>query len=628
MQGIVVDLEWDGNDPDKRLMVVGIGNKAYACDSVGNIPLEAQSLLLQDTDKITFTKEDHRMLARLHYGVGGNIIDVQTMAWCYDETTPLSLDWCSKHYCGHDPDKRLVRNKGKIWFRCNDGGLVLVGDAPIEELMEYNQRDLEATANLANELERRLRSTGMFDYWEKKHKPLSPVLLQMELNGLPIDIDAAKELGGELTSKAAELDSELRAEAYLPDEFNLNSKDQIALLLFTRDFTLPGRIRVTKEEMKTLKEGTLLKRIPLNFDIQKLGRDYITGEFDLHGFGMKPKIKAPKCKEKTCGHPLGECKPSVASKTLKVYHSDNPWVERLIDYRMYDKALQFVAVWLRENVDGRLYTHFKQTGTATGRLSSSDPVNLQNIPSRGELGPSIRGLFRAPEGFVFVNGDYSQIEPRLMAHFSEDKEMIRVFEAGLDLYEEATVSILGIRYPKGTPERQLIRTCFLAMGYGAQPPKIRSNLAEEGFRFSLAKVEKAHSDMINLYNGFWDWKDECVEEARENRYVTTIGGHRRHLAFGGGGSWKAERQAVNTMMQGSAADIINDTMVLCSTQMPSFWNLILQVHDELMWQVSANLIVPDDLSKLRWLAEEGHGYVLKVPIVFKPQVAATWAEAK
>lgn len=619
----VLDLEWDPNNGDAPL-VLGWRGAAFPFNEV---PSEVfADLRDSDIPKIVFTKADHRYLLERGFVVEGDIIDVQTMAWCYDETTDLSLDACVKRYLDVDPDKRISRDKGQVMFRNDDGTIVPIGEADMKSLLKYNERDLYYTRKLFDELMNRLDQTGMLDYWYKMQRPLSKVLLDMELNGLPINVEKTDAFQAEIAALHEHLGATLKEQGGLPEEFNLNSRDQLANFLYKRAFLFPTRIKLSKEDMAQVKEGEWPKSIPTTFAIEKIGRDYVHGEYDLKGLGLKPKVKAPKCAAKECNHKPGECLPSVSSKTLKV-HYDHPWVDTLIDYRMYDKALQFVSVWLDVEKDGRLHTHFKQTGTATGRLSSSDPVNLQNIPSRGELGPRIRHLFEAPEGKVFVNGDFSQIEPRLMAHFSGDVEMRRVFYNGLDLYEEATVGVLGERYPKGTPERQLIRTCFLAMGYGAQPPKIRSNLAEEGFKFPLKKVETAYNDLIALYQGFWDWKEGVVLQAKEDRYVETIAGHRRHLDFRGGNGWKAERQAVNSIIQGSAADITAKTMVMAAKTLPS-WKMILQVHDEIMFEVDKDMLHHADVQLFQSIAEEGHGFKLSVPIVFKPQIAASWGDAK
>lgn len=622
---VVVDLEWDENADNKKLLVLGYNGVAYAWNKIP--PEVFDGLADPDIDKIVFTKADHRWMEEHDLPWDGEIIDVQTMAWCYDERTPLDLDWCIKNYLGVNPDKRLWRKNGLVMFRQDDGESVLIGDAPIDQLCAYNERDLLYTEQLYFELERRLEATGQLEYWETRHKPFTKVLLDMEMNGLPIDLKATKEMADEVRHNMEDQTVRLKMSAGLPDEFNLGSRDQLANFLYTKKFDFYTRIKVSKETMETLKEGEWPPEIPKNFDIERLGRDYIHGKYELDGLGLKAKVKAPKCAAKKCAHESPEdCLPSVSSKVLKVHYGDNVWVEGLIAYRLLDKANQFLTVWLDVNVGGRIYARFNQTGTATGRLSSSDP-NLQNIPSRGDLGSRIRGLFTAPEGRVLVNGDFSQIEPRLMAHFSGDPEMMRVFENGLDLYEEATIGVLGRRYPKGTPERQLIRTCFLAMGYGAQPPKIRNNLAEEGFRFPLWKVESAYNDLVNLYKVFWEWKDRTVEQAKEIRYVETIAGHRRHLDFLGENGWKAERQAVNSKVQGSAADIVQETMILSARTFPH-WKMIAAVHDEIMFEVGIDEVTSKDISTLRRIAETGHGFLLNVPLVFEPKVVRKWSEAK
>ena len=622
---MVLDLEWDGNDPGQKLLALGIGHKSYPADA---IPASVLSELADPLiDKMTFTKADHRWLMQHGFKVRGDIIDVQTLAWCYDERTRLDLDWCVKHYLDKDPDKRIHNIAGKVMFKCDDGEDVLLGDAPIDQLLAYNERDMLYTGELYNELVRRLTATKQYDYWEKMHKPFTRVLLDMEMNGIPINLKETRKMAEEVREGMAHLEVRLKTYGQLPPEFNLGSNTQMVNYLFTDEFEFPARIAVTKEQMQVLKDGDWPVWLPTNFIVNKLGRDYVHGVYVLKGLGMKPKIKAPKCKEKKCEHPSpADCTPSVSSKTLKVFHGDNPWVESLLEWRLLDKANQFLTVWLDVARKGRIYARFNQTGTATGRLSSSEP-NLQNIPSRGALGSRIRGLFQAPAGSVLVNGDYNQIEPRLMAHFSQDPMMLKAFHDRIDIYEQATVAVLGQRYPKGTPERQLVRTCFLAMGYGAQPAKIRSNLAEEGFRFPLWKVEKAYNGIVELYQVFWDWKDVVVAEAKENHYVETIAGHRRHLSFDRENAWKAERQAVNSRIQGSAADIVQTTMIIAAETFPT-WKMIAAVHDEIMWETTLNEASKEIINVLQMIAEEGHGFKLNVPLVFEPKVVKSWQEAK
>jgi DNA polymerase I-like protein with 3'-5' exonuclease and polymerase domains len=619
----VLDLEWDANDPGRRLLTAGYGGRSYGILGIRGI-MNSQDL----HTKMAFTREDHRFLEGKGIHVGGTIVDVQTMAWTYDERTPLSLDWLAKHYVGIDPDKRLVRKGGKVLFRCDDGEEVLIADAPIDQLRAYNIRDLDVTELLAIELQRRLVEQGRWYHFEDEQVPFTRVLLDMELNGLPIDVEALDALHARLADTIEFKDLILRQAANIPDTFNLNSGAQIAKLLFTTgEFTVPDRYKVTPEEMQAAKEDAIWPdHIPLTFEPDKLGRDYIHGVHRLEGLGLKAKVKAPQCKAGTCGHTKNsDHLPSTSTKVLKVFHGDNEWVGDYVDYRTTVKAQQFLSAWQEAQVDGRLYARFNQTGTATGRLSSSNP-NLQNIPARGDLGKEIRGLFRAKPGHVIVQGDYGQIEPRLMAHFSGDPVMRGIFQRGEDIYVEMTEAVLGKRYEKNTPERKLVQITFLAMGYGAQPPKIRSTLAEAGFFYSLAKVEQVCQGLRKLFAVYWAWADAQAASAKVTGYITTIGGHRRHLDFGKQ-SWKADRQAVNSLIQGSAADIVRRLMMQAHEAFPE-WRMVAQVHDEVLWEVREDLANESRLADLAWMAREGHGYDLNVHLVFDPQVVQTWAEAK
>lgn len=617
----VLDLEWD--PVTGGLLVLGYDETAYQAN---RIPQAVHNDLANpNVASITFTKADHRWLREHNWLIKGPLIDVQTMCWAYDERTPLDLDWCVKNYLGYDPDKRIAKVKGAVCFRKDNGEYVPLVDAPIHELMEYNRRDLQATRELYAEMTRRMKLAGVYDYWKEFHQPLSEVLLDMEMNGLPLDLDRTVHMQRRLDTRTRLYERKLQKDGGLPDEFNLNSRDQIAEFLFRKEFELPSRIRVQKSEMAELKEGAWPKVIPTLFDIRKLGRDYVHGAYELRGLGLKPKSRAPGCAQGTCKHAEDEHVPSTSTKTLKVEHGENPWVSTYCEFRATGKALQFLDKWLEVQKDGRIRTHFNQTGTATGRLSSSDPINLQNIPGRGKLGQEIRGLFRAPEGTVFVNGDYSQIEPRLMAHFSGDVELMSIFEKGLDLYDTTGRTLLGSQY--GAPERQLVKGCFLAMGYGAQPKKIRAVLAEQGFFFPVVEVQNVMAGLEDLYDGFFVWKRVCIAGARAKGYVETLGGHRRHLDFGGGQSWKAELQAVNSKIQGSAADIMDSLLVMVSDVLPH-WRPILQVHDEAMYEVDQvhDFEANHELKVFKDVAEQGHGFKLQVPLVFEPKVIKSWGD--
>jgi DNA polymerase-1 len=289
----------------------------------------------------------------------------------------------------------------------------------------------------------------------------------------------------------------------------------------------------------------------------------------------------------------------------------------------------------------RLYGHFNQTGTVTGRLSSSGP-NLQNQPSRGARGKAVRNLFRAPEGHWLVVADYDQLEMRLMAHFSGDPRLVEVFRTGQDPHEMLAHAIFGdVDVETQAPGtacsyRDAAKNLNYAMGYGAGRKKIAQTLCLLGFPTTPEVAGGYLSEMERFYHGLFRWKQRVIAEAKRKGYVKTIGGRRRRLraTFADVANWKlvgyGERQAVNTKVQGSAADILRRAMLRIDREIHELL-MIAQVHDELVLEtgdarVTRPLWTP--LMKLQDIGERGHGFDLRVPLIFTPHVGRTWAEAK
>jgi DNA polymerase I-like protein with 3'-5' exonuclease and polymerase domains len=631
----VLDLEWDGNDPSHPLLLIGWRGVAY---------MEAEALAgtvfqeLRDPaiTKVAFTKGDHRELIEHGYEVQGPFHDVQVMAWTYDERTDLDLGSVVELYTGIRLDKRLRRVGGKILFTRDDGIMVPIAEAPLDQLRRYNESDLMGTEAAYLALLDRLKRSGRYDHWLARNAPYSDVLLRMELVGLPIDVPRTKRLRRGLSARVAVEKEALLGGAGLPEEFNLASKDQLVNYLFTEEFEWPTRYRLDKETMRAVKkDGVWPDVLPADFEPTKIGREYITGFRRLKGRGLIAHKMTPKCENRKYGPPEGcnhedegDCIPSASAKVLRVYNGGDPWVAAFCDYSIENKALQFLETWLEEVKDGRIHAQFVQTGTDTGRLSSRNP-NLQQVPGRGELGKKFRALFRAPKGWVFLHADFSQIEPRIGAHFSQDPFLLDVFSKGLDLYEELTLAVLGDRYPKGTPERQLVRQNYLALSYGAKAAKVRMQLAEEGFRFPLRKVENVRDGVIETCQGFWDWKDICVAQSESQGYIETIGGHRRHIGWVDQDMrWKAENQSVASLISGSAADITQATMMVIAETLPQA-QLVVQVHDELMAQVSVTLASEKLRAAFQAAGETGHGFKLdNVALEFEAKYIHNWAEAK
>jgi len=618
MNAKVLDIEFDGEPWAGELLAVGWGATAYRPDSV---PADVQRELADPSiGKITFTKADHRWLGLAGWDIRGPLYDVQVTCWAVDETTDLSLATCVKRYLDEDMDKRIKRVGGKLMFRCDDGTMVPLRDAPWPQLKAYNERDLDSTGRLFERALKLMDAEGVRKYWESECVPLGLVLVGMETRGMPIDVKAAQVMCEQLESEMVTYDTDLHDMAGLPATFKLSSDKQMREYLFTGEARIPDRFAITKEqrtEYRKTKDVEWLG-VPENFVVEKVGTIYASGYYSVKG-------RLPRVHKKT-----EKGAASTDSKTLLVHFGDDPWIEKLLSLR---KRETVVTTFLRPIPDrehnGRLYGGFNQTGTKTGRLSSSKP-NLQNQPVRGDLGHAVRSLFVAPEGKVFVHGDYSMLEPRLQAHFSQDPHLLRIFREDRDIYLETAQMIFGKQFTKADRERFLMKTYILAMGYGAQAPKLREVLAEAGFPTPLLEVEATLDELMKIYSVFFEWKEHTIAEAQRTRFVLTLAGHKRHLgrdtnAKGWRDIGTGARQAVNSIIQGSAADIVNRTMVR-SQRLPLA--LLVQVHDEMLWQAFPWQVNSRVLRTLQATAEIGHGFRLSVPLKFEPKIVRSWAEGK
>lgn len=617
-----LDIEYVGQPFDGRLLCVGLDDTAYGPE----LSPEAQEVLADPSViKVTFTKADHRWLRLAGYEVNGPIHDVQVMAWLLDEAQDLDLESCALRYCGIRMDKRISSVAGKPVFRCDDGSVVPLGVAPIDQVCAYNERDLSATASLYVELWGRLAEAGMLDHFLTEQVPFTSVLLDMETTGIPVDLPATQRLREELSAEIARLGAELHESAGLPDAFNLNSATQLSDYLFSKTFRLKASIDVPEVVAKAPKDeriALMKERAPRNFFIERVGTKYAHGHYDLAGLGLKVHAKTDSGK------------PSTAAPKLRTYYQGNDWIARLLELKERSTIVgTFLENFERRAVDGRLYGYFKQTGTVTGRLSSSEP-NIQNIPSRTDLGKRVRELFRF-DGVYGIHADYSQLEPRLMAHWSQDLVLLDVFRSAKDIYQVTAAYIFGVDIDDVSPEqRGICKTAVLAMGYGSGAAKFAMILTERGYPTDEKMAGGYLRELKQLYKTFFAWKEQVIRGAGLIGYVETLAGRRRRLVSGddraAGGHWKgaelSETQAVNAVIQGSAADIVQRVMVRSSRDLPHF-GLVAQVHDELLWQ-SEKEPAPFELFKLQRIAETGHGFRLSVPLVFEPKVVDTWAAGK
>ena len=598
----VLDIETDGDPWSGGLLAVGWADLDSGDIEVyrgSGVPVRVvDDLADPDVPIVTHMKYDLRWLRLQGWDVEGPFIDTQVMAWLLDENQPLDLESLAFKYTGLVMDKRLRRKKNRVFFVCDDGSVVPIAEAPWPQLRDYNYRDVSATVQLYVALLRELMAQKWYEYWVEEEVPFTGVLLDMECAGLPIDVDATTVLADRLRVQTDVMAGRLKKSIGLPPAFNLNSPDQVAALLFDVEVVVQDRLPVEAET-------------PEGFEVTREGRKWKHGVWRAKGRRLKPTPRTES-----------SGRPSTKTPILFIHHGDDEWVREFIEWRKDSKLLTtYLDAWPDEQHDGRLYATFKQTGTVTGRLSSSEP-NLQNVPVRGEWAPEIRGLFKGD----FILADYSQLELRLMAHFSKDPVLIDAYLTGKDLHAMTAQRIFG-RDEVDAEERYTGKTLNYAMGYGAAPPKVTEIFAKDGHYVSEEDAKRYMAELQKLYPTLFEWCDAVSLDVHTRGYVTTLAGRRRRLSsqFKDRKNYKlmgyGERQAVNAMIQGSAADVVRRTMLESHRRVRGLV-LLLQVHDELLWEKHEER--DDVLEVLKEIGETAHGFDLRVPLVFEPKFVDSW----
>jgi len=440
---------------------------------------------------------------------------------------------------------------------------------PIARAAPYACADADMTLRLVDILASGLKERDQWRLFSEMEMPLVPVLVDMEMHGMLVDREYLAGMSREITRRLDALGEQIHALAGHP--FNINSTKQLGQVLF-EELGLPV-IRRTRTGYST--DAAVMGNLEDKHPIVGLVQEYRKLE----------KLKG-------------------------TYVDALP---HLINRRT-----------------GRVHTSFKQTGTSTGRISSSDP-NLQNIPVRTELGRRVRGAFIAPEGHVLLSCDYSQVELRLLAHLSEDPELVDAFWRSEDVHATTAAAIYGVPLAKVTKEqRALAKTINFGLMYGMGGYGLAA-------RTDLSVVQAR--EFIDSYFGRFSRVKEYLEETKrmagEKGYVETILGRRRYFpelqsasASSGNRRRGAERAAINMPIQGSAADIIKLAMIvlqrrLGEQELPAY--LVLQVHDELVLEVRE-----DALEATRALVVDSmeNAYKLRVPLKVDVAIGKNWMEMK
>ncbi|MBC8585917.1 DNA polymerase I [Youxingia wuxianensis] len=414
-------------------------------------------------------------------------------------------------------------------------------------------------------LEKRVKESGEDKLLYQVEMPLAKVLAQMECEGFSLDTQALKEYGRELDGRLFELQNGIYE--YAGTEFNINSPKQLGEVLF--------------------------------------------GEL---GLPAKKKTKS--------GY-------STNAEVLEHLKGKHPIVELILEYRKLAKLKStYVDGLLKEvDADGRVRSTFQQTETRTGRISSTEP-NMQNIPIRTKEGSKLRKFFKAREGWKLIDADYSQIELRVLASIADDKNMIAAFKQGEDIHTTTAAQVFGLPELMVTP---LMRSQAKAVNFGIVYGIGAFSLSQD-IGVSVAEADRYIKGYLDTYSGVKKYMEETIKFARENGYVKTLFGRRRYLpelsasnkntqAFG-------ERVAMNTPIQGTAADIIKIAMVRVAQRLEKEKmkaKLILQVHDELLVEAPEEEI---HMATIILKEEMEHAAQLKVPLEADTNVGGNWLEAK
>lgn len=385
-------------------------------------------------------------------------------------------------------------------------------------------KEAENSFILRNKLEERLKEEDLFDLFKQIELPLTHVLADMEVEGIKVDRLSLLSLEMEIEKELKKLEGEIFSR--IGFRFNLNSPKQLAEALFDHLKIAPKNKRKVSTDSQTLME-LLRDRAPYSDIIERV----------------------------LLYRQLSKLKGTYISALPKLIHPKT----------------------------GYLHTSFNQTVTATGRLSSSDP-NIQNIPIRSPIGKAIRRAFKVKhEGNVFISADYSQIELRILAHFSQDPGLLEAFEKDLDIHAKTASELFGINEEEVNEEqRRVAKVINFGVIYGMSPRGLAQELG-----ISQSEAEEYINKYFSKYPKVREFIEKILEEVREKGFVKTLLGRKRKIEEINS-KYKslreqAERFAINTPMQGSAADIIKLAMIKLYEKLKDF-KMLLQIHDELLFE--------------------------------------------
>ena len=491
--------------------------------------------IFQDTEieKISYkVKSDYIILKSNEIEYNNIKYDAEIAGYNLNPTDKNTLEEMSKKYVDIDIDEYMSNEfdnqKEKSSDQINLFDNINKENADIEKKEKYyNALVCYCIAKLEKVTIKKLEEVGSLALFNNIEMPLVPILAQMQFNGMIVDEQELKDFGKTLKEQLDTLTKEIYS--LCGEEFNINSHQQLGRILFE-------------------------------------------------------KLKLPVYKKTKNGY-------TTDVEVLEKLKGEHPVIEKILEYRTLTKLNSTYVEGLIPYINpktNKIHSSFHQTITATGRISSTDP-NLQNIPTRAELGKQIRKAFKPAEGNIYIDADYSQIELRVLAHISQDENMIYAFKHGEDIHKQAASKVFNIPIEEVTKEQ---RSSAKAVNFG-----IVYGISDFGLANQIGVSNKKAKEYINQYlekySGIKHFMDDIVESAKEKGYVETLFGRRRYIPEIRSTNYMVRqfgsRVAMNTPIQGTAADIMKIAMINVDKTLKEQkinGKIVLRIHDELLLEVS------------------------------------------
>ena len=554
----------------KKLNAISIlfKNEVYYSD-ITNTEILKEIFEDRETKKISYKMgEDYVLLREKNITMKNLSIDVRIAAYLLNPTiNQYDINDLIEQYIGINIDEYL-KEKGLSNNEQKQINLFdTINETSAKEIdKEKNAIIVFCLRKLKETLLEKLEKSNELELFNNIEMPIVEILAKMQYNGMYLDKKELSDFGQELKTKINDLTNQIYELA--GEEFNINSTQQLGNILF-----------------------------------EKLG------------------LTASKKNKK--GY-------STDVDTLEIIKNEHPIIEKILEYRTLMKLNSTYVEGMLPYVNdktGRIHSYFHQTVTATGRLSSSDP-NLQNIPTRYELGKNLRRVFKPKDGYVFIDADYSQIELRVLAHISQDENMIEAFKNGEDIHKQAASKVLGIPINEVTKEqRSHAKAVNFGIVYGISDFGLSQQLG-----VSVKKAKEYINQYLEKYNGIQKFMNDIVENAKEKGYVETLFHRKRYLPELKSNNYMVRqfgaRAAMNTPIQGTAADIMKIAMVNLNRKLEETKidaNIVLQVHDELILEVAQK-----DAENAKQILKDcmENAIKLTVPLEVEISEASNWYDCK